>query len=300
MRCLQEMNLFRNEKNEWRFVIFTHIKTFMKYLLSALFTLFVFTLHAQHSLEKIWETDTVVKVPESVLPDFKKGILYVSLIDGAPFDVDGKGGVAILSIDGKNLNQSWITGLNSPKGLGRFGNTLYVADLTEVVVIDIAKGKIEKKIKVDSATGLNDITVTDKGVVYVSDSRTGKVHKIENGVATTYLNNMPGANGLKAIGNDLYILSGKSFIKADSKKNITKIADLEQAGDGLEPIGNGDFIATSWIGYVYYVHANGKVETLMDTHLQNKNTADIGYDPAKRIVYLPTFNGKQVVAYKLK
>jgi hypothetical protein len=272
----------------------------MKYILTAFLSCIVHFSHAQHSLEKIWETDTVVKVPESALPDFKKGLMYISLVDGAPFDVDGKGGVGMLGLNGKNLNQNWITGLNAPKGLGGFGNTLYVADLSEVVVIDIAKGKIEKKIKVDSATGLNDITVSDKGIVYVSDSRLGKVHKIENGVASVYLNNMPAANGLKAIGNDLYILSGKSFVKADAQKNVTKIAELEQPGDGLEPIGNGDFLATSWIGYVYYVHANGKVETLLDTHLQNKNTADIGYDAAKRIVYLPTFNGKQIVAYRLK
>ena len=33
---------------------------------------------------------------------------------------------------------------------------------------------------------------------------------------------MKGVNGLKAIGNDLYILSGKHFVKADVQKNITR------------------------------------------------------------------------------
>jgi len=272
----------------------------MRYLLSIIFISLSLSISAQHKLEKIWETDSIIKVPESVMPDFKKGIMYISLIDGAPFDVDGKGGVGILGLDGKNLNQTWITGLNAPKGLGRYGNTLYVADLSDVVVINIAKGSIQKKIKVDSAIGLNDVTVTDKGVVYVSDSKTGKIHKIENGIATTYLTDMKGANGVKAIGSNLYILTATQFVKVDAQKTITKITDLPQAGDGLEPVGNGDFIATSWIGYVYYIHANGKIETLLDTHLQNKNTADIGYNPTKRIVYLPTFNGKQIIAYKLK
>ncbi len=41
--------------------------------------------HAQkHSLVQIWSTDAVVATPESVLPDLKNNLLYVSLIDGAP------------------------------------------------------------------------------------------------------------------------------------------------------------------------------------------------------------------------
>jgi len=272
----------------------------MKRILIPLFSLATFTVGAQHQLEKLWQTDTIVAIPESVLPDLKKGILYVSLIDGGGWDVDGKGGVAKLGLDGKNYNGSWITGLNAPKGLGMYGNRMYAADISEVVVIDVPNGRVEKKIPIDSARGLNDITVTDKGVVYVSDSRTSSIWRIENEVPSLYLEDMKGVNGLKAIGDDLYILSGKNFIKADAKKNIKKVADLEQAGDGLEPIGNGDFIATSWGGWIYYVHADGKVETLLDTHLDKKNTADIGYDPVKRIVYVPTFNAKMVVAYQLK
>ena len=253
-----------------------------------------------HTLEKLWQTDTVIAIPESVLPDTKKGILYVSLIDGGPWDADGKGGVGILDTKGNVLNNQWITGLNAPKGLGMFGNKMYVADINVVVVIDIKKGKIDKKIAIDSASGLNDITVTDKGVVFVSDSRTARVWKIENDKPTLYLENMKGVNGLKAVKDDLYILSGKSFVKADANKKLTTIVELPQSGDGLEPIGNGDFIATAWIGYIFYVHADGKFETLLDSHLEKINTADIGYDPKKRIVYVPTFFAKRVVAYKLK
>jgi hypothetical protein len=269
-----------------------------------LFAILIFTALAtnaqQHSLEKLWETDSVVAIPESVLYDSKNSILYISLINGAPWEADGKGGVGKLSTDGKTFDSTWITGLHAPKGMGQVGNRLYVADMNEVVVIDIQNGKIEKKIKIDSAQGLNDITVTDKGIIYVSDSRTAKVYRVENDVPALYLKDMTGVNGLRAVGNDLYILSGKSFVKADAQKAISKVVELEQGGDGLEPIGNGDFIATSWGGWIYYVHANGKIETLLDTHLEKKNTADIGYDAAKKIIYVPTFNAKRVVAYQLK
>jgi hypothetical protein len=114
------------------------------------------------------------------------------------------------------------------------------------------------------------------------------------------MENMTGVNGLKAVGTDLYILSGKRFVKADAQKRLTDITTLDQGGDGLEPVGNGDFIATSWMGYIYYVFADGRTELLKDTRQEKKNAADIGYDPVKRIIYLPTFNGKTVEAYQLR
>ena len=272
----------------------------MKKFLLALFSLICVMAKAQHQLEKIWSTDTIVAIPESVLPDLKKGVLYVSLIDGGGWDADGKGGVAKLTLDGKKYDGNWISGLNAPKGLGMYNNKLYAADISEVVVIDIPNGKVEKKIPIEGATGLNDITVSDNGVVYVSDSRNAKVWRIENDKPSLFLDSMNGVNGLKAIGNDVYVLSGKNFVKADGQKKISKVAILDQGGDGIEPVGNGDFIVTSWGGWIYYVHADGKVETLLDTHLDKKNTADIGYDPATKIIYVPTFNAKTVVAYQLK
>ncbi|MBK6477899.1 MAG: hypothetical protein IPF93_06335 [Saprospiraceae bacterium] len=39
-------------------------------------------------------------------------------------------------------------GLQAPKGMGIFNGKLYVADLKEVVTIDIASGKIENRFKV--------------------------------------------------------------------------------------------------------------------------------------------------------
>jgi hypothetical protein len=258
-------------------------------------------LYAQeHKLEKLWETDTIIAVPESVLPDAKRNILFVSLIDGGGWDADGKGGIAKLSAEGRKYDPVWITGLNAPKGMGIIGNHLYVADISEVVVIDIEKGKIEKKIAIDSAKGLNDITVSNKGIIYVSDSRTAMIWRIENDIPTLYLENMKGVNGLKAVGDDLVIASGKSFVKANTQKTIIPIAELPEGGDGIEPVGNGDYIVTAWVGYIFYVNADGRVETLLDSHLQKKNTADIGYDPVKAIVYVPTFNAKTVEAYRLR
>ena len=272
----------------------------MKKLIIPLLLISAMAASAQeHKLVKLWETDSVVAVPESVLPDLKNNILYVSLIDGGGWDVDGKGGIAKLGADGKNYNPGWVGGMNAPKGLGRYGNRIYAADISKVVVVNIPTRKIIKKIAIEGASGLNDITVSDRGVVYVSDSKTSRIWKITNNIPSLYLENVKGANGLKAIKGDLIYAEGPSLLRADAQKKITKIAEIPESIDGIEPVGHGDFIVTAWVGYIYYVHANGRVDLLLDTHLEKKNTADIGYDPVKRVLYVPTFLAKRVTAYKL-
>lgn len=272
----------------------------MKYILTILLAGLQLLANAQHhALEKIWETDSIVAIPESVLEETGKNILYISLIDGSPWEADGKGGVATLDPGGKNYDSTWLTGLNAPKGMGISGNRLFVADINAVAVIDIKSRKIEKKIIIDSAQGLNDIAVSEKGIVYVSDSRTGKVWKIENDQPSLYLSDLKGINGLCSVKDELFIGAGKSFVKANPQKKLTTIAELPESIDGIEPVGNGDFILTAWSGYIFYVTATGNVQTILDTHLEKRNTADIGYDAAKKIVFVPTFFAKTVAAYKL-
>ena len=270
----------------------------MKSTFSFLFLLLATAVSAQHSLEKIWETDTLLAVPESVL--FEKSGIYVSLIDGQPWDADGKGEIARIDKNGKIVNATWATGLNAPKGMGIWDKKLYVADISDVAVINTETGKVESRIAVDGATGLNDVTIDKKGVVYVSDSKLGNVHRVTKGKAELYLSGLKGVNGLKAVDGNLYILTANDVLRADADKKLTTIATTEMGGDGIEPVGKGDFVISCWPGLIYYLTKEGKLETMLDTREQKRNTADIGYNAADKIVYVPTFFKKSVVAYKLK
>jgi hypothetical protein len=274
------------------------MKKFLTFLLLSI-PAFLVTRAQKHSLVQLWSTDAIVNTPESVLPDLKNNLLYVSLIDGGPWDVDGKGGIGHMTTSGTNYDSMWITGLNAPKGLGMYKGRMYAADISEVAVVDIRNGRLLKKIPIEGASGLNDITVTDKGIVFVSDSKTGRIWKLEDEKPTLYLENVTGANGLKSVNDGLVYAKGPALMIADDKKQIKLIADIGHDIDGIEPIGNGDYLATSWVGYIYYVYANGQTELLLDTHTEKKNTADIGYDQVKKIVYVPTFFDKRVVAYQL-
>lgn len=275
-----------------------------KHLLTLISLFFSGSLLAQpeHKLkvEKIWETDSIIRTPESVYFDFKRSTLFVSLIDGAPWEADGKGGIAKMSLDGTMVDQDWVKGLNCPKGMGIDGNKMYVADLNTVVVINIKKATIEKRINPEGAVNLNDVVVTPSGMVYVSDSKNGTVYMIDNDKAMLFMDSLPGVNGLSYSNNELIIASGKDFIKINSKKERVPLATLPQNGDGIEPLPSGGFLVSSWVGYLYYVHPGGKIDTLLDTHDFKKNCADIGYDRYTGMIYVPTFFGKTIAAYKLK
>ena len=259
-------------------------------------------LFAQHKLEKLWETDSVLKVPESVLFDGDNKILYAANIDGTdPWAKDGKGSVAKVGLDGKVIAAEWVSGLNAPKGMGLHKGKLYVADLNELVVIDIAGGKIEKRIVVTGAEGLNDVSVSKNGTVYVSDSKLKKVFVVKDGVTELLLDTLKGPNGVLIRGDDFYLLDAGGMYKMNKDKTLTKITDGMDGGtDGIENISGNDFIVSCWQGVVWYVNADGSKQQLMDSRPDKKNSADIGIDAKNKIVYVPTFWRNTIIAYRVK
>jgi hypothetical protein len=260
------------------------------------------TLFAQHSLTKLWETDSLLKVPESVLFDAANKVLYVANIEGTdPWAKDGKGSIGKVGLDGKIISAEWISGLNAPKGMGLYKGKLYVADFENIVVIDIAKGVIEKLIPVEGAVGLNDISVGMDGIIWVSDSKGKKIFKVENEKASLYLDNLKGPNGVLMRGKDFYIVDAGSFYKVGDDKTLTMVAEgMEGGTDGIENVTGNDFLVSCWQGAIWYINDKGEKQLLLDTKAEKKNTADIGFDPATKTVYVPTFWRNTVVAYQVK
>jgi hypothetical protein len=226
--------------------------------------------------------------------------LLVSQIDGDPNSVDGKGAIAKLALDGEVDDANWVTGLNAPKGMAAFDGKLYVADINELVIINIKSAAIEQKIAVPGAVFLNDVTIDLKGTVYISDTRTNKVHRYENAVLDEYLVNMEGANGLKAITSNVIVGAGTHLYFVDKMKNRLEIASgFAQNIDGVESINKGDFLVSCWAGLLYYVHLSGKVDLLLDSQKEGINIADIGFDSATQTVFVPNFAKNTVTAYKV-
>jgi len=256
----------------------------------------------EHELVLKWETDSTLKVPESVLFDKDNQVLYVSNIDGSdPWGADGKGSIGKVGLDGKIISVDWVTGLNAPKGLGMYNGKLYAADLTKLVIIDIASGKIDSSVSISGAVGLNDITIDNKGIVYISDSPGKKVFRFENGKSELLLDSLTGPNGLLIKDNELYVLDNMGMYKMNADKSLIKIIDgLDGNADGLENVAGEDYLISCWEGLIWYLNADGSKEILLDTKAQQKNTADIGFDPDSKTVYVPTFFKNTIAAYEVK
>ncbi|GAB2782030.1 ATP-binding protein [Rhabdobacter roseus] len=259
------------------------------------------TATAESTLELLWSTDSTLQVPESVLFDGQSQVLYVSQIDGKPDGKDNQGGIAKVGLDGQIIDLDWVTGLSAPKGMGMGGGYLYVTDLTELVQIDLANGKITKKIPVAGAQALNDVSVDGQGNVYFTDKSAGKIHLLKDGQVSTYHEGADNPNGVLAVSDGVLFAASGSLYKLDANKNLTTLAEgMDKSTDGIEEIAPGEYLVSCWSGYVYHVKADGTTTTLLDTSADKVNSADIGYDAAKRIVYVPTFYKKSVMAYQLK
>lgn len=269
--------------------------------LALVILVFVSASAQKATVQKLWTTDTILKIPESVLVDDKENCIWVSNIDGASNGKDGKGSISKLSKTGTPINLEWITGLNAPKGMAKFKQELYVADLTELVVIDIKKATIIKRVPIEGSVFLNDVTVNSKGAVFVSDSRTGKVHRYENNTTTIEVEKLQGPNGLLSIEDQLLILDRGSLLSVTPGGAISKIMDgMDPSTDGIERVAPNQYIVSCWNGIVYYVVAGAQKITLFDTRSEKINSADIGYDAKKKIIYVPTFLKNNVVAYQLQ
>ena len=266
-----------------------------------------FSSLAQHRIEKIWETEPVLEFSEGVVPDPSGKFLFVSNTIGNPMAKDGIGTISKVGFDGKIMDLAWVEGLNAPKDIQIFGNKIYVADLDEVIVVDIAKGEISERILIDGARLLHNIAFDDKGGVFVSDMFTGKIHLIQNGQISTYVENMQAAAGLYWEKGDLYVLTGAfqgpdagKLSKVSPDKSVTVIASgMDGRMNGLQKVKEGEFLASNWGGVLYYINADGTVETLRDTRDQNIPAGILYYNPKTEILYISSDQHNILYAFKL-
>jgi sugar lactone lactonase YvrE len=266
--------------------------------------LFAAAAHGQaHELVKKWETTAALKVPESVIFDGERDVLYVANIGSREaWADDGDGSIGKVALDGTVIEAEWVKGLDGPKGMGIWKGQLYVADNHKVVVIDIETGVIAKTIPIEISQKLNDVTIDRSGVLYVSDSGAHRVYSARNGEISIIVENLKGTNGILAHGDDFYVLDAGGLYRLDDNGSMTLIVDgMEGGTDGVENVAGSDFIVSTWSGVVYYVDAKaGTKQTLLDGREKKINSADIGFDPATKMVYIPTFFGNTVAAYEVR
>lgn len=281
----------------------------------ALLTLLAPAVHAAPPVTPVWETAADFKTPESVLYDAKRSRLYVSNIDGAPLDKDGKGFISLLGMDGRIDRLEWVTGLNAPKGMAQIGKRLFVADIDELVEIDVDAGKVSKRYAAAGARFLNDVTADAAGNVYVSDMVTNRIYRLHGKRLDVWLESaeLQNPNGLDAVGDTLYVASwgvmrpdfgtdvpGHLKTVSIKTKRIADFAGSAPVGnlDGLAMQADGSALVSDWMaGGLMRVSADGSVHKL---DALGPGSADIGFIPGKRLVLVPMMKDGKVVALRLE
>ncbi len=253
-------------------------------------------------LEKLWVTSDGLKTTESVLYDPIDKVIYVANINENPWEKDGNGYISRLKTNGEIIDTQWVKGLSAPKGMGLYNGKLFVTNIDEVVEIDVKSAAIINRYTHAEAANLNDIAIGADGSVYISDSKGNNIYEIANANLNVLAVSTDGPT------NGLYYERGRllcgqtnrlAVLDLKSKKMTSFIQDTGSI-DGIEAIGDGSYLISDWLGHVHIIKQGKQKELILNTTSMKINAADIEFDQAERILFVPTFFHNSVSAYRLK
>jgi sugar lactone lactonase YvrE len=273
-----------------------------KLLLSVLTLTFLATGCATEvkSNQGVMQKVTGLKTPESVVQAIN-GKIYVSEIN--VFGKDGDGQITVIE-NGKQ--RVFASGLDDPKGLAIIGKTLYVADKTKIMKIDM-DGKVQTFVPASAFPTiplfLNDLEADPQGNLYVSDSgdlfgsgKGGAIYKINpNGEVELLINDMQDArvkapNGLLADDTGKVLIyvdfaSGILFSLNTETKALNDVAEGFGGGDGLLHRSNGTMYVSDWKGgKVFSVNTKGDVALVKGGY---QSAADIAITKDEKYIMVP-------------
>lgn len=253
--------------------------------------------------------------PESAYFDSGTKSWFVSNLGPVliPDSKDGDGFISRLDSSTGLIAERWVAGLDAPKGMRVFRGKLYVADVDTLVVIDIAKAKIVRRIRLPGAAILNDVDLDAAGNAYVTDWTGNRIYRVDpRGRPSVFVasKDLEGPNGILVEGRFLTIAAWGTNIQSSApwgtdepgrllrvdikRRTVKPLGSGERiAGlDGLERDGRS-YIATDWGGgRVLRIEPDGSFETLMQLP---PSAADLGFDRSKRTIGVPLILGSSVV-----
>ena len=137
-----------------------------------------------------------------------------------------------------------------------------------------------------------------KGIVYVTDTGEAKIWSISNGKTNLVLAGAPltRPNGLLFEDNQLLIGNGDgSLLTMNPATNAIGTVAKGMGGiDGIVALGNKSYLVTEWGGKIWHIRSDGSTDLKSDTSADKINSADIGYNPATQMLFVPTFNHNTV------
>ncbi len=290
--------------------------TLSKIIISLLIITLSTISNAAPELSKLWETKADFKLPESVIYDKENDILYVSNMQDDPFKKDKNGFISKVDLDGNILKLKWVKGLNAPKGLAISKGKLYVGDVDQLVEIDIKEGKISNRYDAVGAALLNDVAADSKGNIYVSDTFTDTIYRLNTfGQLTKWLyspqlqapNGLHYEKGQLIVGSWGHPTDGWAAAEVGHLKTISlKTKKIKSLGngkavgnlDGVESDGKGAYYVADWVGgKLFLIQPNGRFKVVLDL---SQGVADHEVIHEKNIIIIPMMLEGKLVTYKIK
>ncbi len=267
------------------------------------------------AVTEVWKTPAVFEHPESVAFDATSNALYLSNIKGDFGAADGDGYIAKLGPDGEVINAHWVTGLDAPKGIAVRSGLLYVADLTQLVVVDLNKAEVVQRHKAADNSFLNDVAITEQGEVFVTDTATNRIYVLKDDGLQVWVESpkLESPNGLIVDGENLIVASwgvptegwntkvpGHLLRVSLRDRQITDVGSDKPVGnlDGLHRLDENRYLATDWMaGVLMTIDQSGTVVKLAEL---GQGAADLTYLPEQGRVVLPVMIEGTLVALDIK
>jgi sugar lactone lactonase YvrE len=263
--------------------------------------------YIEKGISKLWESKKSFSISESILYDKKRDVLYVTNFDqynqGNP---QIKQSISKVSMDGSIINLNWVDGLKNPLGMKIHNDQLYVAERFQVARIDLDSGKVLERYPIKGSAFINDLTIDDKGVIYITDSRKNVIWKLENGISEEWLSGEEIGDPNVIFYHDNKLFFGNSADRGlkmvdPATKEIRLIAKLDEGFiDGFRIDNQGNYLVSIWQGVLYRITPEGIVTRIMDTTTPGTNIADFEYINEKNLLIIPTFYGNTIVCYELE
>lgn len=217
-------------------------------------------------LQLDWVCSADFEKVESAVYDHKRDCIYVS--NGKKYGLGKDGFISKVSSKGQLLELKWLSSLNRPTGMAVHEDRLYIVDVDALVIVDPATATIVKRIPVPITYGLNDVTLSEDGTVYVTASAIHAVLKLEEETLKIWKQDeklLMWANGIQASSDGVWV-GGEYLVKVEFEGEITermvsepKVRDFE----GIAQIGANRFLASTVENSALYLIDQEKAQLLL-------------------------------------
>lgn len=253
--------------------------------------------------------------PESVRYDPEQDVFFVSNMTGYGSAKDGNGFITRMSAANPNVAVVFVQGgrngavLHAPKGIALHGDTLWVADIDALRGFDRRTGAPLATLDFAPlrATLLNDVAVGPDGTLRVTDTgiqmtEVGVIHTGPdrifavgpNGAITSVAENpaLRQPNGITwdaaakqwlVVSFDPFVGEVATFAPKDSTRHVLFRAPQGRL-DGVEALGAGQILYTSWADSSVHLYAGGRDRRLVRAVPE---PADIGIDTRRHRLAIP-------------